>query len=230
MFREAATHNHTTDLEEYTASLTGSISKSIDFVTFLCDHHLMCKPFIRMVFPSPLWVTTIGHSPFQAVWGPSHISMTHWQDLPQHAAYATADLDDIVIYGNDWQQNLQSESCPEILEMGRTLTKPKEVCNWAGGGTVSGRQWLQPGRDSGSIRRLGSSWDCLEVTVGLCLIIQISAVGWPTSRNRVPDLTFPWLSRQAERLPGLSGDWECGSGAWLEPVCEWRESQGLESG
>ncbi len=43
MFKEAATYNNHTDLQEYTETVTACIKKGIDDVSHQ-DHHHTCKP------------------------------------------------------------------------------------------------------------------------------------------------------------------------------------------
>ncbi len=59
--------------------------------------------------------------------------------LRPHTAYAAAYLDDIIIYSQDWQRHMVH--LREVLRAlrGAGLTgQPKEVCDWAGGGSISG--------------------------------------------------------------------------------------------
>ncbi len=63
----------------------------------------------------------------------------HGQNPRPHTAYAAAYLDDIIIYSQDW-----AAAYGALREVLRALRgrgangQPKEVCDWAGGGSLSG--------------------------------------------------------------------------------------------
>ncbi len=62
--------------------------------------------------------------------------------------------------------------------------QPKEVCDWAGGGSLSGVPLGSRARDPRPKRRWGSSWGWRGITGGLFLTIRSSPARWLTSLKR----------------------------------------------
>ncbi len=90
----------------------------------------------KTAFTMPFGLHQFIMLPFGLFGAPTTFQRLKDKILRLHSAYTAANFD-IIIYSNDWQQHM--EHLRAILRSLRVAHgEPAEVCNWAGGGTVSG--------------------------------------------------------------------------------------------
>ncbi len=93
----------------------------------------------KTAFTTPFGLHQFVTLPFGLFGAPATFQRLMDKVLRPHSAYAAAYLDDIIIHSNDWQRHMEHLRAVlrSLREAGLTAN-PREVCNWAGGGTVSG--------------------------------------------------------------------------------------------
>ncbi len=93
----------------------------------------------KSAFTTPFGLHQFVTLPFGLFGAPATFQRLMDKILRPHTAYAAAYLDDIIIYSQDWQRHMvHLREVLRALRGAGTNGQPKEVCDWAGGGALSG--------------------------------------------------------------------------------------------
>ncbi len=93
----------------------------------------------KSAFTTPFGLHQFVTLPFGLFGAPATFQRLMDKILRPHTAYAAAYLDDIIIYSQDWQRHMvHLREVLRALRGSAANGQPKEVCDWVGGGSISG--------------------------------------------------------------------------------------------